>query len=75
MSNTLSNWAIACGLVALIILPIILGPVGLVLASKAKKHGEPRAAFASTIALVGMIGGFAVGCLVYSAALGSGTTP
>ena len=67
VSNRFSNGAIACGLLALLILPIILGPAGLLLSGKARREGEPRASFAGTVALIGMLGGFMIGCLALGA--------
>ena len=69
ISNKHSNWAIACGLIALLILPIVFGPVGLLLSGQARRNEEPRAHLAGTVALIGMLGGFLIGCLAVGAAL------
>ena len=69
ITNKLSNGAIACGLIALFILPIVFGPAGLILSGRARRQGEPRASIAGTVALIGMLGGFLVGCLALGAPL------
>lgn len=66
-SNTFSTWAIVVGCVALLFLPILLGPAALVLAGIALSKKEPRGTVAMLVAVVGTIGGFALGALVLAA--------
>ena len=59
--NTLSIIAIACGVLAILFLPIILGPAGIVLAIFAMRNGERLAKLAMGVAIGGMLLGFVVG--------------
>jgi hypothetical protein len=53
--NTLSIIAIVCGVVAILFLPIILGPVGIVLAIFAMRNGERLSKVAMGVAIGGML--------------------
>lgn len=55
---------IICGAVALVFCPIVLGIIGLVLASQAKKRGESLAGVARTVSLVGLVAGMVIGALM-----------
>ena len=66
-SNVLSIIAIVCGVVAVLFLPIILGPLGLILAGIGKSRGEKLSTIGLVVAGVGMVLGFVLGALVYSA--------
>ena len=66
-SNTFSTWAIVVGCLALLFLPILLGPAALLLAGIALSKKEPRATVAMVVAVVGTVGGFALGALVVAA--------
>jgi hypothetical protein len=57
---------IICGVVALGFCPLVLGGIGLFLSSKAKARGESLAGVARVVSLVGLIGGFIIGVLVYT---------
>ncbi len=57
---------IICGVVALAFCPLVLGGIGLFLSSKAKARGESLADVARIVSLVGLIGGFIIGMLVYT---------
>lgn len=61
--NGLSIAGIVCGVIALLILPIVFGPVGLILGGIAKSKREPRANIALIVAAVGMVGGFIIGAI------------
>ena len=65
-SNTRSIAAIVLGLVAVIIFPIICGPIAIVLAVMAKRKGERLATTALWVAIGGMVAGFIIGAIVYS---------
>lgn len=62
-SKGFSIGAIVCGIVAVLILPIVFGPVGLVLGGVAKKRGERLSTIALVVAGVGMVLGFVLGAL------------
>ncbi len=55
---------IICGAVALVFCPIVLGVIGLVLASRAKKRGESLAGVARLVSLVGLVAGMVLGALL-----------
>jgi hypothetical protein len=57
---------IICGAIALFFCPIVFGIAGLVLSGKAKSRGEPLAGVARIVSIVGLIGGFVIGILVYT---------
>lgn len=61
--NGFSIAGIVCGVIALLILPIIFGPVGLILGGVAKSKREPRANIALIVAGVGMVAGFIIGAI------------
>ena len=56
-----------CGVVAVLFLPIVLGPIGIFLATKAKSNHEPRGDLALKIAIGGMVLGFIFGFLFVAA--------
>jgi hypothetical protein len=58
--------AIVCGVVAILILPIIFGPIGIILAVVANRRGEPLWKIALGVALGGMVLGFILGAIVLS---------
>jgi hypothetical protein len=62
----MSITAIVLGVVAVLILPIICGPIAIVLAVLAKRKGERLATTALWVAIVGMVAGFIIGAIVYS---------
>jgi hypothetical protein len=64
--NTLSIIGIVCGVVAILFLPIILGPVGIVLGIIGRQRGERLGTIAIVVAAVGMIIGMILGYLVVS---------
>lgn len=65
-SNVLSILAIVSGVIAVLILPIIFGPIGIVLGIVAKVRHERLSTIAIIVAVVGMILGFALAALVVS---------
>lgn len=62
-TSGMSTAAIVCGTVAVLFLPIVLGPVAIGLAVGARRQGEPRAGVAMTVAVGGMLLGFVLGAL------------
>lgn len=64
--NGLSIAAIACGIVALLICPILLGPAGIVLGIMALRRNEGLAKVGIGVAVGGMIGGFVLGAVLAS---------
>ncbi len=58
--------AIVCGVIAILIFPIVFGPVGIVLAVVANRRGEPLWKVALGVAIGGMVLGFLLGAIVLS---------
>lgn len=54
------------GGLAILFLPIILGPVGAVLGGVGKYKGDPLGTWAIVVAIVGMILGFVLGAFILS---------
>ncbi|MBW3665184.1 MAG: hypothetical protein KY469_18985 [Actinobacteria bacterium] len=65
-SNGFSIGAIACGLLAFVIFPIVLGPIGIVLGAIAKSNNEPKANWGLGIAIAGTAIGMLLGFLVFA---------
>ena len=61
--------AIILGIVAVVIAPIICGPIAIVFAVLARKKRERLAARALWVAIGGMVAGFVIGAIVYSNAM------
>ena len=66
-SNALSILAIIFGGVSLLFLPIIFGPIAIVLAIIAKSRKERLSTVALIISIVGTVVGFILGALVFAA--------
>jgi hypothetical protein len=64
--NGYSTTGIVFGAIAVLLLPIIFGPVGLIFGGIAKSKGEPRANIALIVAGAGMVVGFLIGALFFS---------
>lgn len=62
--NSYSIAAIVCGVVAVFVCWIVLGPVGIALGSKAKNRGEKLANVGIAVAAIGMALGLVLGVLV-----------
>jgi hypothetical protein len=58
--------AIICGVVAILILPIVFGPIGIVLAIVANRRAEPLWKVALAVAVGGMVLGIVLGAIVLS---------
>lgn len=56
--------AMVLGGIALLFLPIILGPIGIVMGAVAKSKNEPLASIGLAAAIAGTIAGIALGALV-----------
>ena len=63
----LSVGGIICGALAFLFLPIILGPIGIVLGAIAKSKGQRYATLAVVLSIVGMVVGMLLGVLYYTA--------
>jgi Protein of unknown function (DUF2510) len=64
--NGLSIGAIICGVLALLICPILLGPAGIIFGVFALRRGESLAKVGIGVAVGGMIGGFILGAALAS---------
>lgn len=60
-TNELSTAAMVCGLIAVLLLPIVLGPTAIICAGVALNRREPRAPLAMAIAIGGTVVGFVLG--------------
>lgn len=60
-TNKLSTAAFICGGLAVLFLPIILGPAAIICASRAKKRKETRAGAAMAVAIAGTVMGLIFG--------------
>lgn len=58
--------AIICGVLAILILPIIFGPIGIALALVARSKHEPLWKVALGVAIAGTVLGFLLGAIVLS---------
>ena len=58
--------AIVCGVVAILILPIVFGPIGIILAVVANRQAEPLWKVALGVAIGGMALGFILGAIALS---------
>jgi hypothetical protein len=58
--------AIICGVLAILILPIVFGPVGIALALVGRSRREPLWKVALGVAIGGMVLGFVLGAIVLS---------
>src|SRR4051794_14944189 len=56
--------AMVCGVLAILIVPIVFGPIGVILAVVAQRRGEPLWKVGLGVALGGMILGFVLGAIV-----------
>jgi hypothetical protein len=66
-SSPWSLAAIVCGALAVLFVPIVLGPLGMIFAGIALSKKEPRGALGMGIAIGGMVVGFILSALMYSA--------
>lgn len=66
-AQVFSYAAIASGIIAILFLPILFGPVGIILAVVANRRGEPLWKVALGVAIGGMILGFILGAIVLGA--------
>lgn len=64
--NTLSIIGIVCGVLAVLFLPIVFGPIGIVLGIIARTKGERLATIAIIVAAAGMVLGFILGAIILS---------
>ncbi len=57
---------LACGIVAFLFFPIVLGPLGIVLGAIAWNKGHPRGQTATIVSIVGLIVGMMLGAVMWS---------
>lgn len=57
---------IICGAIAFLFLPIVLGPVGLILGAIGKSKGEEKAVIALVVSALGLVIGMILGFLVFA---------
>lgn len=62
-SNAFAIAAIVLGALAVFFLPIILGPIGIILAVMARNRAQPRADIALWVAIGGTVAGLAFGMM------------
>ena len=62
----LATAGLVCGLVAFLFLPIILGPIGIVLGAIAWGQGHPRGRAATIVSIVGTVVGMWFGMVMWS---------
>ena len=67
--NGFSIAGIVFGILAFLVLPIVFGPIGLILGAVGKGKGESKATTAMVVSGVGMVVGMAIGALVALATL------
>ncbi len=67
--NGFSIAGIVFGILAFLVLPIVFGPIGLILGAVGKNKGESKATTAMVVSGVGMVVGMAIGALVAMATL------
>lgn len=68
-SNTLSTLAIIFGGISFLFLPIILGPVAIVLAIIAKTKHESRSTIALIVSILGLVIGMVLGAVVFASTM------
>jgi len=66
-SNTYSNIAIALGGIAFLLLPIVLGPAGIICSAMAMSKNEPRGKVALAVSICGTFVGMFLGALAVTA--------
>jgi cytochrome c biogenesis protein CcdA len=67
-ARVLTILAFVFAAVAVAFFPIVFGPVAIVLAAIAMRKGDPLARWALIAAIAGMVAGFVLGAVLYSAA-------
>jgi membrane protein YqaA with SNARE-associated domain len=65
-SNTFSIWGIVLGSVAFLFLPVVFGPVGIILSAVGKSKNESRSTVALTVSIVGTVMGMILGWIIGS---------
>jgi membrane protein YqaA with SNARE-associated domain len=65
-SNVFSIWGIVLGSVAFLFLPVVFGPVGIILSAVGKSKNESRSTVALTVSIVGTVMGMILGWIIGS---------
>jgi hypothetical protein len=64
--NSLANLAIVLGVIALGFLPVVLGPIGIILGAISNRRGSDRGLIAIVVATIGTVAGMLIGILVWA---------
>ena len=65
-ADTLANIGIGLGIIALGFIPVLFGPIGVILGAVASSKGSDRGIIAVVVAIVGTVAGIFIGILVWS---------
>jgi hypothetical protein len=65
-ADTLANAAILLGVIAFLFLPIVLGPIGIILGAISNRRGSDRGLIAVVVATIGTVAGMLIGILVWA---------
>jgi hypothetical protein len=65
--NPFSTAGIICGVIAFLVVPILFGPIGLILGAIAHSKGEEKAVVALVVSGIGLVAGMIIGALVFGA--------
>jgi hypothetical protein len=66
-ARTLTILGFVFGGISILFFPILFGPAGITCAALGLSKGDRLARWALVVAIVGMVGGFALGVLAYAA--------
>lgn len=69
--NGLAIAGIVLGVVSLFFLPIVLGPIGIILAAVSKSKKQSMSTIALVVSILGTVGGMILGAVVMAAIFGS----
>ncbi len=65
-ADTLANVAIVLGVIALLFLPVVFGPIGIILGAISNRRGSNRGLIAVVVATIGTVAGMLIGILVWT---------
>ena len=65
-ADTLANLAIVLGVIALLFLPVVFGPIGIILGAISNRRGSDRGLIAVVVATIGTVAGMLIGILVWA---------
>jgi hypothetical protein len=64
--DSLANLAIVLGVIALLFLPVVFGPIGIILGAISNRRGSDRGLIAVVVATIGTVAGMLIGILVWA---------